>query len=72
MSVASLNCFATGIYQAAQEVPWHQGLPMTLGSTYQHTLALLNHSCDPNVIRYNIAQSNILVANRDILKGQEV
>ncbi len=72
MAVASLNCFAVGRFEAHTETPWHLGGPITLGSTYQPTLALLNHSCDPNVIRYNVAQASILVANRDIQSGQEV
>ena len=72
MAVASLNCYAVGLFEAAPDAPWHTGSPITLGSTYQPTLALLNHSCDPNVIRYNVARANILVANRDIMKGQEV
>ena len=72
MAVASLNCYAIGLFQAAPDQPWHTGVPITLGSTYQPSMALLNHSCDPNMIRYNVGRASILVASRDILKDQEV
>ena len=71
MAVASLNCYAVGLFEAAPGKPWHTGAPITLGTTYQPSLALLNHSCDPNTIRYNLARASILVANRDILEGEE-
>ena len=72
MAVASLNCYAVGLFEAPPDKPWHTGSPVTLGTSYQPSLALLNHSCDPNTIRYNLARAIILVANRDILEGDEV
>jgi hypothetical protein len=51
MAVASLNCYAIGLYEAAADKPWHAGNPVNLGLSFQPSLALLNHSCDPNVIR---------------------
>jgi hypothetical protein len=51
MAVASLNCYAIGLYEAAADKPWHAGNPVNLGLSLQSSLALINHCCDPNVIR---------------------
>lgn len=72
MAVASLNCYEIGIYETVGNSPWHQGKPNSVGLTYQPTLALLNHSCDPSTIRFNVGRATVLVASRDIKKGEEV
>jgi len=72
MAVASLNCYEVGTYQTEGDLPWHQGKPISIGLTYQPTLALLNHSCDPNTIRFNIGRATLLIASRDIKRGEEV
>ena len=72
MAVASLNYYEIGIYETVGNSPWHQGKPIGVGLTYQPTLALLNHSCDPNTIRFNVGRATVLVALRDIKKGEEV
>jgi len=36
------------------------------------TLALINHSCDPNSVHYNIGKATVSVAIKKIKKGEEV
>jgi hypothetical protein len=43
-----------------------------VGSALYPILPLLNHSCNANTIRFNIGNKVILVASRNILKGEKV
>lgn len=42
---------------------------MSLGAAIYPTLALLNHSCNPDFMRCNRGKGVVCVANRDIKKG---
>ena len=43
-----------------------------IGSSLHPSVALVNHSCDPNTFRFNMNQTCILIANRHIPKGEEI
>ena len=43
-----------------------------VGSSLDVSLGLLNHSCDPNTIRFNSNGRVVLMANRTIAEGEEV
>ncbi len=45
---------------------------LNVGSAVFPLLALLNHSCDQNVTKYNLGSSVVAVAARDIKRGEEV
>ena len=45
---------------------------ISLGAAIYPTLALLNHSCNPDFMRCNRGKGVVCVANRDIKKGSEV
>lgn len=45
---------------------------LTVGTGVYPILCLLNHSCDANTIRFNINNKVLLVASRNIKKGEEV
>ena len=54
---------------------WHPDKGVSTGSVgagVWTTLALLNHSCCPNLARANVGTTQLLVATEDIRKGQEV
>ena len=42
----------------------------SIGSALYTSLAFLNHSCDPNTIKYFIGDTVYLVAGRPILQGK--
>ncbi len=42
---------------------------VSLGAAIYPTLALLNHSCNPDFMRCNRGKGIVCVANRDIKKG---
>jgi len=44
----------------------------SIGSALYTSLAFLNHSCDPNTIKYFVGNTVFLVASRPILQGEEV
>ena len=43
-----------------------------IGSSLHPSVALVNHSCDPNTFRFNMNQTCILIANRHISQGEEI
>ena len=43
-----------------------------MGCALEPTLVLLNHSCDPSMIRVNCGHSTIAFASRNIAKGEEI
>ena len=54
---------------------WHPDKGVSTGSVgagVWSTLALLNHSCCPNLARANVGTTQLLLATEDIRKGQEV
>lgn len=72
MAAATLNSYEAGQFETSLDEPWHKGSPASLGCTFKPAIALLNHSCNPNTIRYNIGHATVLVAATDISKGDEV
>ena len=49
--------------------PWNM---YNIGSAIYPTLALLNHSCDPNVMKFFRGSEVVVVAKRNIYKDEEV
>jgi len=45
---------------------------LSIGSALYPILPLLNHSCNANTIRFNIGKKVVLIASRDIRKGEKV
>ena len=43
-----------------------------IGSSLHPSVALVNHSCDPNTFRFNMNQTCILIASRHISPGEEI
>ena len=43
-----------------------------LGTAINPSLALVNHSCDSNSVRFNVNKSSILVAVQHIPAGEEI
>ena len=43
-----------------------------LGTAINPSLALVNHSCDSNCVRFNVNKSSILVAVQHIQSGEEI
>lgn len=43
-----------------------------IGCSLEPTLVLLNHSCDPNVIRVNNGRDTLMFACRNIAEGEEI
>jgi hypothetical protein len=48
------------------------GTTRHIGQAFNPTLAMINHSCDPNSVHFNIGKATISVATRLIKKGEEV
>ena len=44
----------------------------TIGSAINTSLALVNHSCDPNTFRFNMHKTCVLIASKHIKKGEEI
>jgi hypothetical protein len=59
-------------YEAPLDSPWFYGTTRHIGQAFNPTLAMLNHSCDPNSVHFNIAKATISVATRNISKGDQV
>ena len=43
-----------------------------IGSAINTSLALVNHSCDPNTFRFNMNKTCVLIASKHIKKGEEI
>ena len=72
MSSACLNAHDIFQYESPFFGSWFVGDVRGLGQAFCPTLALVNHSCDPNSIHYNVAQATVSVAVRNIAMGDEV
>ena len=72
MSGAALNSHDVHQYEASINGSWFYGATRNIGQAFNPTLAMINHSCDPNSVHYNIAKATISVATRNIAKGEEV
>ena len=72
MSSACLNAHDLFQYESPLFESWFVGDVRGLGQAFCPTLALVNHSCDPNSIHFNVAQASVSVAVRNIFEGEEV
>lgn len=71
MSVSNVNAHEIGLYEANAE-NLMGGSIIPVGGSLSPAMVLLNHSCDPNTIRFYHSGATIAMANRTILEGEEV
>lgn len=74
MEVASMNSHEVGHFIASSATdPWFRGSAgRAIGSSLETSLVLLNHSCDPNILKVNVGRASVVFAARDIRTDQEV
>ena len=72
MEVASMNSHEIGQVECGVGESWMVGQTRPIGCALEPTLVLLNHSCDPTMIRVNLGSSTICFASRDIRAGEEI
>jgi len=72
MEVATMNAHEIGQMEAVGEESWLVGQTKPVGCALEPTLVLLNHSCDPSLLRVNVGTSTLCFASRDLVKGEEV
>jgi len=72
MEVATMNSHEVGLLEASGDNNWLMGQTKAVGCSLDPSLVLLNHSCDPSIIRVNIGTSTVCYANRDLKAGAEV
>ena len=61
-----------GLVECPALSPWTQGQTRPVGVALEPTLVLLNHSCDPNMVRVNRGAATIAFAARNIGRGEEI
>ena len=71
MNVSSTNAHEFGRFQSEGQPNLMEGSVYPVGGTLTPSMVLLNHSCDPNTIRYQNGKNTILMANRTIKEGDE-
>jgi hypothetical protein len=72
MDVCTLNVHEIGEYQTTDYDTSLSGDILTIGSALEPSLVLLNHSCDPHIIRINVGRATMVFAARDIKVDCEV
>jgi hypothetical protein len=72
MSSSTLNAHDLSHYESPVSGSWFDGTVREIGQAFNPTLALVNHSCNPNSIHYNFTRASVSVALRNIAKGEEV
>merc|ERR1719477_212825 len=72
MEVATMNSHEIGQMEAQRGQNWLHGQTVAVGCALEPTLVLLNHACDPTMIRVNIGTSTAGFASRDIRAGEEI
>ena len=72
MTVASTNSSEVGLFKVDPDQSALEGRVSYVGGSLDVSLGLLNHSCDPNTIRFNSNGRVVLMANRTIAEGEEV
>ena len=72
MEVCTMNSHEIGHYLCQSESAWYNGSTVVIGSSLEPTLVLLNHSCDPHIIRINVGRATVVFAARDIKEDEEV
>ena len=43
-----------------------------IGTSINTSMALINHSCDPNTFRFNMDKTSIMISSRHIRAGEEI
>eukprot|EP00092_Neocalanus_flemingeri_P100883 GFUD01128895.1.p1 GENE.GFUD01128895.1~~GFUD01128895.1.p1 ORF type:complete len:670 (+),score=162.71 GFUD01128895.1:141-2150(+) len=72
MEVATMNSHEIGQLEAEKGQNWLLGQTKPVGCALEPTLVLLNHACDPTMLRVNIGTSTACFASRDVKKGEEI
>ena len=72
MEVASMNSHEIGQVECEPGQSWMVGRTKPIGCALEPSLVLLNHSCDPSMIRVNTGSSTLCFASRDIKAGEEI
>ena len=72
MEVASMNSHEIGQVECEPGQSWLVGQTRPVGCALEPSLVLLNHSCDPTMIRVNTGSSTLCFASRDIKAGEEI
>ena len=67
-----MNCHEVGRYTVPTGLPEMEGVIRSLGTCIEPTMDLINHSCNPAIMRYNVGHSIVAVAVRDVPEGEEV
>ena len=65
INVQSYNSHS--VHEMSETFDW-----VKIGTSINPSMALVNHSCDSNVIRCNLNKNSILVAGRHIVEGEEI
>ena len=72
MSVATTNSLEAAMLQVNEKQSPLEGQVVVTGGSLDASIVLLNHSCDPNTIRFESNGYSVLMANRTIQEGEEV
>lgn len=72
MEVATMNAHEIGQVEVEGDQNWLLGQTKPLGCALEPTLVLLNHSCDPTLLRVNCGTATLCFASRDLVRGEEV
>ena len=67
-----MNCHEIGRYTVASGQSQMEGVIKSLGTSLEPAMDLMNHSCSPTILRYNVGDSLVAVAIKDVQEGQEV
>ena len=72
MEVASMNSHEVGVVECPASSPWMAGQTRPVGVALEPSLVLLNHSCDPSMLRVNVGTATVAFASRNIVLGEEI
>ena len=72
MEVATMNSHEIGVMECVSGQGWMTAQTVGVGCSLEPTLVLLNHSCDPTLLRVNVGTTTLAFASRNIKKGEEI
>ena len=72
MEVATMNSHEVGVMECPSGESWMTAQTVGVGCSLEPTLVLLNHSCDPTLLRVNSGHTTVAFASRNIKKGEEI
>ena len=73
MNVASTNAVEIASFNVKKDsASWMEGQIIPNGVSINPVIALLNHSCDPNITRVQNGRCTMAIANRTIQEDEEV